>query len=625
VSVSGHHPQERPVARALSESLDQALGSVASRAAVSAAREAAQLLDLRGLDRALSVCLPHAGRPWPNELRPLIGVLKRLTQACADSGSLAPFQGSEAEITSLSERFMGLQWSEAEDPVAERRAAIHTLTLADVLEDIPVAAGPSRDQLRDLRLTAPVGAALRAALDWLAEESGVPRTLRLRVEEAALDVICERVNGLGLRPAHEVLSSIGGSLGPATPVGDLHPPGAWMLRVPLFTGRDFYLMLVQGGTRLALPWHSVLRLCMVPADELRTGIGTLTLPMLDPMVRLEGSTSEYPVVLVGHGLKRGYIVADRLVWRLPAERCRPEESPPAAGLSRTVCTEEGEVFWALEPGRLLESVKLPSLPELGLEPVALQTLPVLGPADVEPLMEPSMGPSMEPSTDPGMEPLAVPFPEVPETAAALSGTTTPEPGEAEAWVPESPAAGPLAAIEPPEPVLAPAAREPLAPESPEALAPAPEPRELDSAARPEPVELPEATPASGPRALVVEDSITARVFVTRLLEQSGFLVRAVTTAAELFAELKADPWAVILVDVELPDAQGTDFLRTISHRLEEGSPRTALVALVRDAADAALAREAGLIHTLSKPVDPEKLIERLSQLGLAHGDVHDRG
>jgi len=623
VSIPDQNPQEGPVARALGESLDQALASVATRAAVSAAREAAQLLDLRGLDRALSVCLPHAGRTWPNELRPLIGVLKRLAQACADSGSLSPLQRSDAELTSLSERFLGLQWSEAHDPVAERRAAIQTLTLADVLEDVPVASGETRDRLRDLRLTAPVGAALRAALDWLAEESGVP-AVRLRVEESALDVICERVNALGLRPAHEVLSSVGGSLGPAVPLGDLHPPGAWTLRVPLFTGRDFYLMLVQGGTRLALPWHSVLRLCMVPADELRTGISSFSHPVLDPTVRLEGSASEYPVVLVGYGLKRGYIVADRLVWRLSAERCRPEESPPAAGLARTVCTEEGEVFWALEPSRLLESVKLPSLPELGLEPVTLETLPVLGPADVEPLM------------DPLTEPLADPLPEVPEPAGALSEAATLEPDEAEASVPQSPAASHLAATVPPEPVHAPAVQELLPPEPPAAQAPAPEPPrahpapppeplEPESAALSEPAALPKATAAAGPRALVVEDSIAARVFVTRLLEQAGFSVRAVSSAAELFVELAGDPWTLILVDVELPDAQGTDFLQAVSHRLEENAPRTALVALVRDAADVALARAAGLIYTLSKPVDPEKLVDRLSQLGLATGDGHERG
>jgi CheY-like chemotaxis protein len=193
---------------------------------------------------------------------------------------------------------------------------------------------------------------------------------------------------------------------------------------------------------------------------------------------------------------------------------------------------------------------------------------------------------------------------------------------------ESPASGHPSAIETAGPIPAPTVQEPPLPEfqvveaeSPEAPRPrsAALPEPTESAVLPGPAELPEARAAAGPRALVVEDSITARVFVARLLEQAGFSVRAVSSAAELFAELAADPWALILVDVELPDAQGTDFLQAISHRLEEGSPRTALMALVRDAADVALAREAGLIHTLSKPVDPERLMERLRQLGLAPG------
>src|SRR6185503_15621610 len=50
-----------------------------------------------------------------------------------------------------------------------------------------------------------------------------------------------------------------------------------------------------------------------------------------------------------HGLKRAWLVADRLIWRLMADPCENEWGSPSEGLVETVCTDEGEVFWRVEP------------------------------------------------------------------------------------------------------------------------------------------------------------------------------------------------------------------------------------------------------------------------------------
>jgi CheY-like chemotaxis protein len=140
-----------------------------------------------------------------------------------------------------------------------------------------------------------------------------------------------------------------------------------------------------------------------------------------------------------------------------------------------------------------------------------------------------------------------------------------------------------------------------------------------------PVTPPESAPAAGsaagpgparPRALVAEDSITARVFLMRLLEQQGFDVETVARAADLHAALPKGPWTVVFVDVELPDAHGAALLDHLRGRL---GGTTRLVALVRDLADEGVARAAGVAASLRKPFERDSLERLLTRLSLGSG------
>jgi DNA-binding response OmpR family regulator len=114
-------------------------------------------------------------------------------------------------------------------------------------------------------------------------------------------------------------------------------------------------------------------------------------------------------------------------------------------------------------------------------------------------------------------------------------------------------------------------------------------------------------------ALVAEDSITARIFLARLLSRQGFDVRTVDTAAALRAELERGVWMLTCVDIELPDETGTAFLAGLVARHGAG---TAFVALVRDADDRAAARRAGIERMLRKPFDEREIETLLGRLGL---------
>ena len=135
---------------------------------------------------------------------------------------------------------------------------------------------------------------------------------------------------------------------------------------------------------------------------------------------------------------------------------------------------------------------------------------------------------------------------------------------------------------------------------------------------PEPVATPAPAPETAaaaaapsterPRVLMAEDSITASIFLGRLLAQLGFDVHAVSSLRELRAALPDGPWAIVMVDVELPDARGARVLTGI--HAKSGRGIAPVVALVRDAEDAAIARSAGVPHTLRKPFERDDL-ERL--------------
>ena len=629
----------REIARVLVEALERLVGPSADATATAAARDAAQLLGLDGLDRVLAVCEPHAGRPWPAELKPVLERVHRLAADSAAMGSLDAFRAAGPDLLELAREIQAIEWSEPAEAADGLRGAIPTLSLARVLEELPLVDEESRATLAPVRLTAPVAAALRASLDWLALGSASRAPLRIRTAESTLEVQCERVNHQGLTPASEVLAAAGGHL-VALPIGGLEPQfaGPWVIRVPRFTPRKTYLMLIQGDLKLAIPWHAVLRLRMVPAHEIDSHPRILGATVLDPLVPLARSAGEHPVALVAHGLKRASLVADRLVWRLEAQPARLASPPPLPGLSRAVETDEGEVFWLAEPSWLLERVPAPLIPawEPPRRPEAEP--PVLGPDHVEslPATEPPRV-DVEPAVEtPRAEPMPVePLAEAPtievtplhpsaiepilETAVAddipVSESTTirAEPVASEISPPapvhaESPTSPPV------EDVTAPIETPPPSevPTSPPELTMV-EPLERAATSGPHGTRSPLAPPA---RALIAEDSIAARIFLSRLLEQQGIMVRAVATGEELFAELYDQSWSLICVDVELPDAAGTEFLRDVMNRLEQFESPVPLLALVRDAQDVAAAAAAGIRRSLRKPYERDALVQALERLGL---------
>jgi len=108
------------------------------------------------------------------------------------------------------------------------------------------------------------------------------------------------------------------------------------------------------------------------------------------------------------------------------------------------------------------------------------------------------------------------------------------------------------------------------------------------------------------RVLIVEDEAYVAESLTALLESHGFSCEVVATAEDA---LDAPACDVVLADLKLPGMTGLELLR----RLKERDPTQPVLLLtghgtIRDAVEA---MRAGALDFLTKPIEPDVIVERL--------------
>jgi CheY-like chemotaxis protein len=464
-----------------------------------------------------------------------------------------------------------------------------------------------------------------------------------------LELTFDSVLSSALGPAADVLESADGSLGPA---GD--GSGAWVLRAPVATDRDLFLLVEQGRLRLALPWHAVVKVRLVATDGIDGFLARQRWSVLAPFAEPEERLPERPVILVALGLRRAALVADRLIWRMACALVEPPGAPPAEGLRRAVRTDSGESYWMVEPRWVLRDVEPLGLPEpqgsavsaVVESPIPREPIPLPARHESAGTASEAPGASEAPSELAGeaVESLEVDVHEFevhaaeselvfqlePEVHSEPESEVEPEPESEVEPAPESevepaPESEVRASEAPTSPsVLQADSVEPLLFDAPPAVtaavidvAEAVAPPAVTAAAPATAIPAADASSSAQPQrsALVAEDSIIARVFLTRLLEQQGYRVHGVATAIELRGALARGGFTIVFADVELPDGRGVELLRPLA--VEAFGAGIPLVALVRDAADSDAARSAGVTHHLRKPYEREaldRLLLRLQQV-----------
>lgn len=116
----------------------------------------------------------------------------------------------------------------------------------------------------------------------------------------------------------------------------------------------------------------------------------------------------------------------------------------------------------------------------------------------------------------------------------------------------------------------------------------------------------DAPSGGGPRLLIVEDDADAAEVLRTMLGEDGFTADTAATAREGLAAARTGDYAAVLVDLQLPDADGIGLIRAL-----RAQPATRDLPVVVVSADVARGRARGysleVLDWLEKPFEPERL------------------
>jgi DNA-binding response OmpR family regulator len=112
-----------------------------------------------------------------------------------------------------------------------------------------------------------------------------------------------------------------------------------------------------------------------------------------------------------------------------------------------------------------------------------------------------------------------------------------------------------------------------------------------------------------PRILVVEDERAMREMLVLALEREGYRVQALATGAGLTGMAKDDDVALVLLDIGLPGIDGISLVPLV--RAVTEAPIMMLTART-ETRDKVRALDAGADHYVTKPIDLDELLSRIS-------------
>lgn len=117
------------------------------------------------------------------------------------------------------------------------------------------------------------------------------------------------------------------------------------------------------------------------------------------------------------------------------------------------------------------------------------------------------------------------------------------------------------------------------------------------------------------RALVIDDSRTVRIIIGNILKEIGMEVLEAGTGLEGLEQLKrADDVELVLVDWNMPEMNGLDFIRAVRSQRTYQGVRILMVTSESEGAQVTRALDAGANEYLMKPFNKDVLIAKLNLL-----------
>ena len=117
-----------------------------------------------------------------------------------------------------------------------------------------------------------------------------------------------------------------------------------------------------------------------------------------------------------------------------------------------------------------------------------------------------------------------------------------------------------------------------------------------------------------PRVLIVDDSLTVRMDLGETFELAGFASTLCSTVAEARNALSSQSFALILLDVHLPDADGIEFLKEIKDSTATAKISVMLLSAEAEVEDRIRGLKTGADEYVGKPYDDSYVIARAREL-----------
>ena len=118
------------------------------------------------------------------------------------------------------------------------------------------------------------------------------------------------------------------------------------------------------------------------------------------------------------------------------------------------------------------------------------------------------------------------------------------------------------------------------------------------------------------RILIAEDDAIIQMIVKKMLESEGYSLEFVDDGLEVISALEAKPFDLILMDCLMPGRDGFETTRMIrsenSGRFHPDIPVVAMTGLTGEA-DKHRCLEAGMNRVVTKPIDPQTLINEIEK------------
>ena len=117
-----------------------------------------------------------------------------------------------------------------------------------------------------------------------------------------------------------------------------------------------------------------------------------------------------------------------------------------------------------------------------------------------------------------------------------------------------------------------------------------------------------------PRILLVEDEADLLLAMRILLEGHGYAVIDATTGADGLRAVERERPDLVVLDVGLPDVDGLDVLAKLRERPLADQPVVVMLSAHASGHTAAKARELGCDRYVTKPFDPDELVETIESM-----------